>query len=128
MEFDLEKMSMTLLTQTSEIPGSRETFCSKLECYVAEQYTQSELKIQDIATGLAMCERQLQRNTRQNLNMSPIEYLRTYRLLRSTELLLPGTPINSVVFKVGFASYSYFARCFKREFGCTAKQYVTSTR
>lgn len=113
-------------TQVNEVLEDRDNFRCKLELYVSEQYAQSQLKIQDIATGLAMCERQVQRNTKQCLNMSPMEYVRTYRLLRSTELLHPGTPINSVVFKVGFTSYSYFARCFKREFGCTAKQFLRS--
>ncbi len=117
---------MVSMIHANEKPEESTVFLTKFESYVSTQYGHSQLKIQDIATSLAMCERQLQRNTKQCLNMSPMEYVRTYRLLRSTELLQPGTPINSVVFKVGFASYSYFARCFKREFGCTAKQYVSS--
>ncbi len=99
-------------------------FQNKFIDSVATKYSYSHLKIKDIAKELAMCERQLQRNTKQSLNMSPAEYLRKYRLVRSTELLELGTPIRRVGYKVGFASYSYFARCFKQEFGCTAKQYV----
>jgi AraC-like DNA-binding protein len=101
-----------------------ESFCCKLEQFISSEYTRGELKVGDIASALAMCERQLQRNTKMFFNLSPIEYLRKYRLFKSSLLIRLGAQVQSASIEVGFNSYSYFARCFNDEFGCSATQFA----
>lgn len=99
-------------------------FDQELNASVAMRYTVCNLRIDEIAKDLGISERQLQRKSKKFLDMSPVEYLRKYRLFRSKELLDSESSIASIGFKVGFTSHSYFARCFKKEFGYTASQYV----
>lgn len=105
-----------------------EHFCCRLERYISSEYTKGELTVGDIANALAMCERQLQRSTKTFFNMSPIEYLRKYRLNKSSLLIRLGEQAQTVSIEVGFNSYSYFARCFNNEFGCSATQFVVNER
>ena len=95
----------------------------QIQQYVSENYKNSNLRICDIAEHMAMCERQLLRYSKLLLEQTPTEYLRRYRLFRATKLLSQGYTVSVVTAKVGFSSYSYFARCFKDEYGCTATAY-----
>ena len=104
------------------------SFCCKLEQFIPSEYTRGELKVGDIASALAMCERQLQRHTKTFFNMSPIEYLRKYRLNKSSLLISLGEQAQTASVEVGFNSYSYFARCFINEFGCSTSQFATNQR
>lgn len=110
--------------QSADGLQAREQFQQKLDNFVSKQYTFNKLKINDIASKLAMCERQLHRKVKAHLNMTPTEYLRKYRLNQASRLLKQGQSAKRVTYSVGFSSYSYFARCFKREFGCTTKEYA----
>jgi AraC-like DNA-binding protein len=109
--------------QVIAIPRVKLPFQQLLEKKIASMYTNSALKINELASALYMCERQLHRYIKVHFNMKPSEYLRKYRLTKASELLKQGFSAKKVTFDVGFSSYSYFARCFKQEFGCTSKQY-----
>ena len=109
--------------QVVAIPRVKLPFQQQLENNVSSMYKNSALKINEIASALYMCERQLHRYIKSHFNMKPSEYLRRYRLYKASELLKQGYSAKKVTYEVGFSSYSYFARCFKREFGCTSKQY-----
>lgn len=55
---------------------------------------------------------------------SPVKYLLSYRLMKSSELLTETTlSITEIAFEVGFSNPSYFIDSFKREYGCTPNEY-----
>lgn len=98
-------------------------FIRRLEKSVEVRHDSPKLKIQQIAADLYMCERQLSRFTKLFLQMTPVDYLRKYRLMKARRLLRQGASAKQATYSVGFSSYSYFARCFKQEYGCTTKQW-----
>ena len=56
--------------------------------------------------------------------MSPNDYLKMIRLKKAAELLLSKDyRINEVYEKVGFSSSSYFAKCFKEQFGILPRDF-----
>ena len=56
-------------------------------------------------------------------------YLRSIRLKEATRLLERGsTNIKEVAEQSGFQDYTYFLKCFKREFSVTPKEYVQRMR
>jgi len=56
--------------------------------------------------------------------MSPNDYLKMIRLKKAAELLLSKDyRINEVYEKVGFSSSSYFAKCFKEQFGILPREF-----
>ena len=64
-----------------------------------------------------MSERQLQRKLRALMNYTPREYLRHYRLQEGAKMLRAGASVADAAYSVGFLSLSYFAKCFRAQFG-----------
>lgn len=112
-----------MLFEYQAVEEQKKRFRKKLEAVVEAHFDHPKLKINEIAQKLFMCERQLSRKTKRYLQMTPVEYLRKYRLLQARRMLREGFSAKQVTYSVGFSSYSYFARCFKQEFGYTTKEY-----
>jgi pimeloyl-ACP methyl ester carboxylesterase/AraC-like DNA-binding protein len=67
---------------------------------------------------IGMSERQLQRKLKAITNKSPNQLITSVRLHRAKELLTnQHANIAEAAFRTGFSSPSYFAKCFKKEFG-----------
>jgi AraC-like DNA-binding protein len=65
----------------------------------------------------------LERAFLETFGTSPRQYQNHLRLERGKELLKSGTPLAAAAQQVGFHDPKYFARCFKRQFGCAPSQY-----
>ena len=62
--------------------------------------------------------------------MTPMEYLNYLRLEKSSIMLKehPEKNIQDIAFDCGYTSSQYFATQFKKQYGCSPKQYKkTST-
>ena len=92
-------------------------FIDKLKDTLEPVYAQTTLNAADMATAVAMSERQLYRKMKSILDMTPAEYLRRFRLEKSKHVLTQGHSASYVAIEVGFSSQSYFGKCFKAQFG-----------
>lgn len=85
-----------------------------------------QITLQDIACAGHISPSECCRVFRRTEQMSPIQYLRRYRILQSTKYLnCTGLSITEISFQVGFESASYYIACFKREMSCTPLEYRT---
>ncbi len=76
---------------------------------------------------ICLCEMQLHRKLKKRINLSPANYIRKYRLLRSQSFLKEShLSVSEVGYMVGFRSLEYFSRSFKKEFGASPSQYRAS--
>jgi len=58
-------------------------------------------------------------------NMTVKEFVRSIRLKRAAQLLLDKKmSVSEVAFTVGFRDLSHFRKCFSREFGMSATEYI----
>ena len=103
--------------------GKDSTFMENLNRVITQSYTDPDLGLDQLASELAMCGRQLQRKLKLITNKNPLEYLRSFRLDRARELLSTGQPVGLVAGEVGFSSPAYFACCFKAHFGVTPSEF-----
>jgi AraC-like DNA-binding protein len=97
-----------------------------IDCFeksIEENYMNSDFKRNEVASHMAMSERQLNRKLSALFNLGFSEYVQKYRLRKATELLGSGLQVNEICYDVGFNSPSYFSKCFKAEYGKTVKQY-----
>jgi pimeloyl-ACP methyl ester carboxylesterase/AraC-like DNA-binding protein len=88
-----------------------------LEC--VEMNLSDELySVERLCRDVGISERQLQRKLKEVSNKTPNQLISSIRLHRAKELVInkKGT-IAEIAFSVGFASPSYFSKCFKRQFG-----------
>ena len=91
--------------------------------YVHEHF-RDPICVNDLAQTVHISKRACFRLFRSNLHMSPLEYIQSFRLQQSAQLLLEtDAPITQIALACGFGSSSYFGKLFRSCFGCTPAQY-----
>ena len=97
---------------------SSSIFITRFKEAVEARLSDSELSIEDLAADMNLSRVQLYRKVKSITGSSPVELLRTARLNRGYQLLLTtDKTVSEVAYSVGFTAPSYFAKCFKEEFG-----------
>ena len=97
--------------------------------YVTENIDTPDLKIDNIADAMGMSRSVLYTKIKQQLGMTPIDFVRHVRIMRACELLKEtDESLSSVAFAVGFSDAKYFSKVFKRETGIVPTEYRERTR
>jgi signal transduction histidine kinase/ligand-binding sensor domain-containing protein/CheY-like chemotaxis protein len=98
-------------------------FLDQLDNVLDCHYSDEHFSVVEMASGMAMSVRQLQRKLKALTDQQPVNYLRLYRLHSSLELLKKGKRVGDVAFAVGFGSPTYFSSCFRAQFGQTPTEF-----
>lgn len=94
--------------------------------YMKENYSY-EITLAELAQLIPMSEGQFCRIFKQNMKMSPMQYLMRYRILQSCHLLQEtDKKIGEIANLTGFNNISYFNKVFLKTIGCTPKEYRNS--
>ena len=98
-------------------------FLRKLDTVLNSNCANRSFDLSQMAAQMGVSVRQLQRKLKALTDHTPSDHLRAYRLQKSLEQLREGNSISEVAKAVGFSYQSYFASCFKAQFGTTPKQF-----
>lgn len=91
--------------------------------YIHENYARN-LSVDELAAAVHISRRACFRVFRENLRMTPLEYLRQYRLSKARTLLeSTDLPITEIAYECCLGSSSYFGKTFREAFGCTPGGY-----
>lgn len=84
-----------------------------------------KILLEDIAKAGNMCKTQCTQVFRDFVGLTPVEYLISQRLSKSTELFCeaPDMTMTEVALACGFSSPSYYAESFRIHYGCTPTEY-----
>ncbi|MBK8807389.1 MAG: response regulator [Bacteroidales bacterium] len=81
-------------------------------------YSDSQFSVEKFAVEMGYSRSQLFRKLKAVLDISPVEYLKVYRLKRAKELLaVSGKRVSEIAYEVGFNDPMYFSSCFKSYYG-----------
>lgn len=85
----------------------------------------TEYNVERLGQDMAMSRMNLYRKVKELTGKTPIELIREIRLKQAARLLLDDTnaSVADIALKVGFATPSYFAKCFKAMFGVKPNEY-----
>ena len=93
--------------------------------FVVENLSNSNFTVNELYAAMSMSKSQFYRTLKNEVDLSPNEFIRNIRLDKSCEFLKSGKySINEVAYLVGFNSPSYFTRCFKNKFGISPSEYL----
>jgi DNA-binding response OmpR family regulator/nitrogen-specific signal transduction histidine kinase len=93
-------------------------FLKKVTDYVIENISNSDLSVEELSETMHLSRSQLYRKIKSLSGHSANEFIRIIRLGQAKKLIqLKQLPINEVGYKVGFATPSYFTKCYKEHFG-----------
>lgn len=92
--------------------------------FIHKNYKNS-VSLADIARTADIGERECLRCFQKTIQMSPVQYLLKYRIMRGAELLRedPASSIAQIALSCGFDSPSNFAKLFKRFYKQTPREY-----
>lgn len=107
----------TAPTETAPAP-IEDAFISRFKSLVEERLSDSKLSVEDLAGDMGLSRVQLYRKVKAMTGSTPIDLLRKARLAQAQRLLQESTlSVSEIAYQVGFASPSYFTKCYKDEFG-----------
>ena len=91
--------------------------------YVHEHYAE-KISVAELATAAFTSERECFRAFHDCLHMTPVEYIKSYRLQMACQMLANGQEsITFISHSCGLGSSSYFGKVFREYIGCTPLEY-----
>ena len=106
------------------LSGADEEFLRRIDEVIMQNLRDPSFSSRQIEEALFLSRSTLIRKVRALLDTTPNDYLRFKRLSVAAQLLSQNKcRISEVCFAVGFNSPSYFAKCFKEQFGILPAEY-----
>ena len=121
-----EKFKQQPEIETSEISvrSYDQRFMEKIVAIIEKNMSNFNFDVTYLYNELAMSRTQLFRKLKALTGQSPSEFIRTIRLKRASQLLQKGFGnVAEVTYEVGFNNLSYFAKCFREQFGVSPSEY-----
>ena len=99
-------------------------FIHKLRELLEENLSNSEFNVTKLSYAFNMSTLHLYRKLKVLTGLSPVEFIMTYKLQKACELLTnTDHSMKEIGYGLGFNNLSYFAKCFKNQFGVTPSVY-----
>lgn len=99
----------------------------KMLTFIHDNFS-GDISLAEISAAAHISERESLRCFKKIIQLSPIQYLLKYRIMRGAEMLLknPAYSISEIAASCGFDSPSNFSKVFKRFYNCTPREYRIS--
>ena len=110
----LEKLrdNKLLLSEPEKVESIDDAFLRKFAEQIEAVYADPEYNVEKLS------------ETKELTGTAPVEFLRTYRLNKATQLLRQNAyTVSEVAYRTGFSSPAYFSKCFKAVYGVTPTEY-----
>jgi signal transduction histidine kinase/DNA-binding response OmpR family regulator len=121
-----EQLRAQLISNSPETePKITDSFLVSLYREIDSKLDDPDLAVDDLGKALSVSKSTLNRKLKSLLDTSANDLIRQYRLGKATSLITSGVDIASASYKVGFSSPSYFAQCFREQYGITPSEYVS---
>lgn len=105
-----------------QLDYSNETYIDYALQYIKHNY--DHIKVNDIAKYIGINRSYLSSIFKKKLNISPQEYLVTYKLKKATELLKStNLSIQDISFSIGYENPLTFSKIFKQYYGVSPKSF-----
>lgn len=133
---NLSQILLDLYTQFENkfdsIPSTLNTNTQRIRTMISFIKTNyaSPLDVRQISDTVNISQRECLRCFKKTLQISPIQYLIRYRIIKNAELLVdnPTKNIDQIGYECGFETPSYYTQLFKRYYNCTPTEFRNNQR
>lgn len=109
----------------SEINQLDVKFLARFNTILEKEISNTDLDISYLAKNLGMSRSSFYRKFMSLTSLSPISYIRKYRINKSIELMNSGNySLREISDSIGFGSYSYFCTAFKQEQNTSPSEFI----
>ncbi|WP_455621945.1 hybrid sensor histidine kinase/response regulator transcription factor [Parabacteroides sp.] len=113
-----------LLSDPEKVESIDDAFLRKFAEQIEAVYADPEYNVEKLSETLGLSRGHLHRKIKELTGTTPVEFLRTYRLNKATQLLRQNAyTVSEVAYRTGFSSPAYFSKCFKAVYGVTPTEY-----
>ncbi|MBL4663556.1 MAG: response regulator [Flavobacteriaceae bacterium] len=122
-----ERFAQELILTPKEIAVTTadEEFLNRLQEVLNEYLTQPDFTAAKFSKVMLMNRMQLHRKLKALTGLSSSEFIKNQRLVMAAQLIkTKDLNISEVGYSIGFNDPSYFAKCFKQEFGVSPKEFA----
>ncbi len=122
----LEKLrdNKLLLSEPEKVESIDDAFLRKFAEQIEAVYADPEYNVEKLSETLGLSRGHLHRKIKELTGTAPVEFLRSYRLNKATQLLRQNAyTVSEVAYRTGFSSPAYFSKCFKAVYGVTPTEY-----
>jgi len=116
----------TLIPQDAGTNKLDDEFIRKVLAFIEENLTDSDLNVDQLANCVSLSKVQTYRKVKAISGLSIVEFIRTVRLKKASQLILEDRlNFSEIAFTTGFSTPSYFSKCFHDHFGKTPSEFAT---
>lgn len=122
----LEKLrdNKLLLSEPEKVESIDDAFLRKFAEQIEAVYADPEYNVEKLSETLGLSRGHLHWKIKELTGTTPVEFLRTYRLNKATQLLRQNAyTVSEAAYRTGFSSPAYFSKCFKAVYGVTPTEY-----
>lgn len=127
-----ENIYSRFLKETEIIPQGAinnihdEEFIDKIVTFINDNLSNPELSVDQLANCVSLSKVQVYRKLKAISGLSIVEFIRTFRLKKASQLILENKMnVSDIAFETGFSSPSYFTKCFHDHFGKTPSEFAS---
>lgn len=111
------------------VVSADDRFLQRTREVIEEHLDDVDLQVEVVCRAVALSRSHFHRKLKALTNQSATAFIRAHRLQRAADLLAGGYGnVTEVAFAVGFQSLSYFARCFREQYGVAPSEYSRRER
>ncbi len=114
-----------LTPEDIKLPSANEIFLTNAVEAINRNISNVDYDVEKFSNDMNMSQNQLYRRLKALTGQTAKDFIRSQRLKVAADLLMQESrEVSEVVYLVGFASPSYFSRCFKDYYGCSPTEYI----
>lgn len=119
--------SPSMLTETIVSNAEDDKFLKKIVEIVEKHLDDVNFSVEQLAYELHIGRSSLYRKIKGIADSTPNDFIRLIRLKKAAQMIREGNyRIVEIGYMTGFTSSSYFAKCFKKQFGVLPKEFVNN--
>lgn len=119
-------ISQRLAKLTSK-PDDGDEFIDRLHRIIRKNIPNTEFNVDAIAAEMGLSRSAFYKKVKGQTGFAPVDLIKEFRLSHAVELLqTTNLSIAEVAFRSGFADSSYFGKCFRKRYGLSPREYITS--
>jgi len=123
------KKQLILGNQEVEVQSADEKLLQETIQYINKHITNTDINLEDMAHSIGVSYSSLYRKIKAQTGLKLNELVRDIRLKKAEYLIKNGKlTISEIIYETGFSSHSYFAKCFKKEYGVAPNKYHQSKK
>ena len=108
-------------------PDEGDEFIDRLHRIIRKNIPNTEFNVDAIAAEMGLSRSAFYKKVKGQTGFAPVDLIKEFRLSHAVELLqTTNLSIAEVAFRSGFADSSYFGKCFRKRYGQSPREFVTS--